>query len=414
MKNYLKEEPTRNYDYAEAGGKPYIIIRNKDGSTTKLLIDKNAKYYNDLKRDVERSGTNFNKLRDDFIRRKEAQANSQQEPPKQNPPRQEPPKQNPPRQEPPKQNPPRQDPPRQDPPRQDPPRQDPPRQDPPRQDPPRPRQTPQQKAGLPASVPAAFVPDVVKYQKARQKAVASGDQKQMDKVRDSGMAIWAKLYGPGGKRELKYPTDRQKEIFKQHSSNTTSQTNQPTSQTNQPTSQTSSATLSPSQRSEILQRGAAARQSLETDAQQRGIPKMDDKKLLGKVGAQVKFAKESTNITKEPYDLVLEYLLSEGHADTLDEANYIMLKMDSENIQKIVEAGEGRVNLTYPVGHPKYGQPLKVDGKPMSVSKRTADWNSKMNQYKKDNPEGYKKAKSMMGPYGWTEPPKGYNPPNWM
>ena len=90
MKNYLKEEPTRNYDYAEAGGKPYIIIRNKDGSTTKLLIDKNAKYYNDLKRDVERSGTNFNKLRDDFIRRKEAQANSQQEPPKQEPPKQKP------------------------------------------------------------------------------------------------------------------------------------------------------------------------------------------------------------------------------------------------------------------------------------------------------------------------------------
>ena len=43
----------------------------------------------------------------------------------------------------------------------------------------------------------------------------------------------------------------------------------------------------------------------------------------------------------EAYDLVLEYLLSEGHADTLDEANYIMLKMDSENIQKIVENVQG-------------------------------------------------------------------------
>ena len=117
---------------------------------------------------------------------------------------------------------------------------------------------------------------------------------------------------------------------------------------------------------------------------------------------------------KEAYDIVLDYLVSEGHVDTVDEAHYVMMQMDAEHIQSIVEAGEGRVNLTYPAGHPKYGQPMEVDGKPMSVSKRTADWNSKMNRYKEQNPEGYKKAKGMMGPYGWSEPPKGYNPPNWM
>ena len=208
------------------------------------------------------------------------------------------------------------------------PKQDPPRQEPrqePRQDPPRPRQTPQQKAGLPKSVPAALVPDVVKYQKARQKAVTSGNQKQMDKVRNDGMAIWAKLYGPGGKKELKYPTARQKEIFKQHSSNTTNQG--------------SSSSLTSSQKGEILKRGAEARQSIEKEAQKRGIPKMDDKKLLGKVGAEVKF--ESTNIAKEPYDLILEYLLEKGHADTIDEANYIMLKLDSQSIQTIVENVQG-------------------------------------------------------------------------
>ena len=64
---------------------------------------------------------------------------------------------------------------------------------------------------------------------------------------------------------------------------------------------------------------------------------MDDKKLLGKVGAEVKF--ESTDIAKEPYDLILEYLLENGHADTIDEANYIMLKLDSQSIQTIVEMG---------------------------------------------------------------------------
>lgn len=40
---------------------------------------------------------------------------------------------------------------------------------------------------------------------------------------------------------------------------------------------------------------------------------------------------------KEAYEIVLDYLLSEGHADTIDEANYIMMQMSSEYIQSIVE-----------------------------------------------------------------------------
>ena len=39
----------------------------------------------------------------------------------------------------------------------------------------------------------------------------------------------------------------------------------------------------------------------------------------------------------DAYDLVLEYLLAEGHADTLEEANYVMLEMDAEMVQDIVE-----------------------------------------------------------------------------
>ena len=335
MKNYLKEEPTRNYDYAEAGGKPYIIIRNKDGSTTKLLIDKNAKYYNDLKRDVERSGTNFNKLRDDFIRRKEAQANSEPQSPKPQSPKPQSPEQKPQladirggdgktqygdgtpietkkEPEPPKEK----------------PQQEPPKEKPQQETPkPKPKLTVQQKAGLPSSVPAASVPDVVKYQKARQDAIATSDPvekaSKMAKVRNDGMAIWAKLYGPGGKKELKYPSAQQKDIFDKYSSNKTNQG--------------SSGTLTSSQKTEILRRGAEARQSIEKEAQRRGIPKMTNQEVLRKTGAEVKF--ESTNIAKEPYDLILEYLLENGHADTIDEANYIMLKLDSQSIQTIVEMG---------------------------------------------------------------------------
>jgi hypothetical protein len=41
----------------------------------------------------------------------------------------------------------------------------------------------------------------------------------------------------------------------------------------------------------------------------------------------------------DAYDLVLEYLLSQGHADTVEEANYVMLEMDAEMVQDIVEGG---------------------------------------------------------------------------
>ena len=39
----------------------------------------------------------------------------------------------------------------------------------------------------------------------------------------------------------------------------------------------------------------------------------------------------------EPYDLVLDYVLSEGHADTVEEAHYVMTQMDADTIQTIVK-----------------------------------------------------------------------------
>jgi hypothetical protein len=59
-----------------------------------------------------------------------------------------------------------------------------------------------------------------------------------------------------------------------------------------------------------------------------------EKEKLKQKSAEV--AKESY----EPYDVVLNYLLSEGHADTLDEANYIMLEMDETAIGTIMEQYE--------------------------------------------------------------------------
>jgi hypothetical protein len=48
----------------------------------------------------------------------------------------------------------------------------------------------------------------------------------------------------------------------------------------------------------------------------------------------------TTKESYEPYDVILNYLLSKGHADTLDEANYIMLEMDETAISTIIEQYE--------------------------------------------------------------------------
>ena len=38
----------------------------------------------------------------------------------------------------------------------------------------------------------------------------------------------------------------------------------------------------------------------------------------------------------EPYDVVLDYVLTEGHADTVEEAHYVMMQMDEETIKAII------------------------------------------------------------------------------
>ena len=86
---------------------------------------------------------------------------------------------------------------------------------------------------------------------------------------------------------------------------------------------------------------------------------------------------------QEAYDVVLDYLLSEGHVDTVEEAHYVMLQMTSEHVQQVVEertaadpkmkARMGHSNpaingkpVLYPKGHPE-------EGKPMSFNKAETD-----------------------------------------
>ena len=77
--------------------------------------------------------------------------------------------------------------------------------------------------------------------------------------------------------------------------------------------------------------------------------------------------------TMEAYDVVLDYLLSEGHAETVEEAHYVMMQMDAEYIQSIVEKfpdvkgtlnpwespTTGKSGVKY-VTDPKTGKPVQI------------------------------------------------------
>ena len=86
----------------------------------------------------------------------------------------------------------------------------------------------------------------------------------------------------------------------------------------------------------------------------------------------------TSTMTNEAYDVVLDYLLSEGHVDTVEEAHYVMLQMTSEHVQQVVEertaadpkmkARMGHSNpaingkpVPYPKGHPKAGEHMSFN-----------------------------------------------------
>jgi len=60
--------------------------------------------------------------------------------------------------------------------------------------------------------------------------------------------------------------------------------------------------------------------------------------------AAEKAAAGTTKESYDAYDVVLEYLVSGGHVESVSEAHYVMLEMDSETIQNIVEAQRAREN----------------------------------------------------------------------
>ena len=56
-----------------------------------------------------------------------------------------------------------------------------------------------------------------------------------------------------------------------------------------------------------------------------------------------KYDMKAASFKPEAYDLILDYVLSEGHADSVEEAHYVMTQMDEETIKSILDLSEGPI-----------------------------------------------------------------------
>ena len=174
---------------------------------------------------------------------------------------------------------------------------------------------------------------VAQYMAAAAAARKSGDPVQMAKVRDQGMAIWRAKYKDTLAKKVDFesrPTGRSIGTGQSQMEKDAAELRaiRPAGKPGQ-----DMGAAKPLQKVQAVSQPAAT--SLETQVQQQGVKPLDTSKLeRSRVRRTVP---NMVSASYEPYDLVLGYLISEGHADTVEEANYIMMQMDAENIQSIVE-----------------------------------------------------------------------------
>ena len=107
-------------------------------------------------------------------------------------------------------------------------------------------------------------------------------------------------------------------------------------------------------------------------------------------------AKRTMQTNSYAYDLVLDYLLSEGHVDTVEEAHYVMLQMTSEHVQQVVEertAADPKMKARMGYSNPA------INGKPILNPKGHPDAGKRMsfNKAETDSVNEYRRASEKAG-----------------
>jgi hypothetical protein len=183
--------------------------------------------------------------------------------------------------------------------------------------PPKPAPSPTPSGGTPSKptpkpAPAAPKPSpVADYMKAAAAARKSGDPAEMAKVRDMGMDIWRK-----SNPKLAAAADERART-------------RGTSATNNPMMSDMKSGLPAPQK--------PAPTPTPTQTPTPKVTISTDKEMAKTSDALSKNPLPKKETKKEAYDVVLDYILSEGHADTLSEAHYVMLQMDADHIQNIIQ-----------------------------------------------------------------------------
>jgi hypothetical protein len=165
----------------------------------------------------------------------------------------------------------------------------------------------------PPRQPAPESPAVREYMKAAASARKSGDAAQMAKVRDTGLDIWRKKYA-----------------------NTLAKNVTPAG-----TQRGTGQSVMAKQADELRALRPAAPQSTTSTPEPQAQSKLSGGAYSPAATARMSQRTKNVLGVKEQYDafdLVLEYLLSQGHVDTLEEALYVMMEMSSETVQGIVES----------------------------------------------------------------------------
>jgi len=197
-----------------------------------------------------------------------------------------------------------------------------------------PKQQPPRRQPAPPAQPSP----VAKYMAAASAARKSGDPTQMAKARDMGMEIWKNKYKDTLAKNVKTPT-------------TPSMANQ-------------AAGIRDMQRaSQLRQQGQNVMgsniTSVRQDFEKANRPEVLNRPAPSVTALRAQQDMKKNALKKEAYDIVLDYLLSEGHVESLDEALYVMMEMDAETIGTIVEAAKDQsdkqiekgVKTTYKAGN---------------------------------------------------------------
>lgn len=185
----------------------------------------------------------------------------------------------------------------------------------------------------PTPAPAAPKPSpVAAYMKAAAAARKSGDPAEMAKVRDMGMDIWRK-----SNPKLAAAADERARI------RGTAQTDNPLMKDMRgslpvtPTVQAPAVKNLGSGQQSLTQNKFAGRSPEPAPTPTPKVTISTDKEMAKTSDALSKNPLPKKETKKEAYDVVLDYILSEGHADTLSEAHYVMMQMDAEHIQNIIQ-----------------------------------------------------------------------------